>query len=200
LKRDEWNRKYARDDFLWSTEPARLLVAEADDLAPGRALDLACGEGRNAVWLAQKGWAVTAVDFSEVALAKARRLAQHRNVTVDWVAADLLDWRPSGTFDLVLVFFLQLPREERSIVLRKAASSVASGGTLLVLGHDLLNLTEGHGGPTDPEVLFTPDEVADELPELVVERAERVRRPVPAEGGAVAVDALVRATRRRRQT
>jgi len=194
MKREDWNRKYASPDFLWSTEPNRFLVAEVEGLSPGRALDLACGEGRNAVWLAQRGWQVTAVDFSEVALAKAKRLAQSRGMDVEWIAADLLDYRPPGTFDLIADLYLQLPPEERRLVLERASVALAPGGTLLVLGHDLSNLTDGYGGPTEAAVLFTPDDIVRDLPGLVVERSERVRRRIAIDDGErEAIDALVRA-------
>jgi len=191
-RREDWNRRYSETEFLWSAEPNRVLVSEVAGLPPGRALDLACGEGRNAVWLAGQGWQVTGVDFAEVGLARAAELARDRGVDVDWLRADLIEYpSPAGAFDLVCVLYLQLPAEELAIVLPRAAEALAPGGTLLVLGHDLTNLEEGHGGPRNPAVLFTPEDVAALLPELVVERAERVGRPV--EGGAVAIDALVRA-------
>jgi SAM-dependent methyltransferase len=198
VKREAWDSKYAGSEFLWTEEPNRFLVFELDGLAPGRALDLACGEGRNAVWLAQQGWLVTGVDFSQVALAKAAQLAESRGVEVEWVEADLLDYRPPAGLDLVVAFYLQVPAAERRLVLARAAEALAPGGTVLVVAHDLLNLTEGHGGPKEPEVLYTPDDVVGDLPGLDVERAERVRRPVPVDGGeAVAIDALVRAIRPR---
>ncbi len=192
MKREAWDRKYAGSELLWSAEPNRFLVSELTGLAPGRALDLACGEGRNAVWLAQQGWRVTGVDFSGVALEKAARLAESRDVAVEWVEADLLDYRPPPGLDLVAVFYLQILAAERSAVLGLAAAALAPGGTILVVGHDLLNLTEGHGGPQEADVLYTPDDVVADLAGLEVERAERVRRPV---GEAEAIDVLVRATR-----
>ena len=197
LTREDWDRRYAGAELLWTAEPNRVLVAEVADMAPGDALDVACGEGRNAVWLAERGWRVTAVDFSRVALAKGRRLAARRSVAVDWVSGDVVEHRPApAAFDLVVVLYLHLPPAERRIVLGRAARALAPGGTLLVLGHDLRNLTEGHGGPRDPAVLLQPDVVASELSGLFLERAERVRRP-PAAGGAgpPAIDALVRARR-----
>jgi SAM-dependent methyltransferase len=197
MEREDWDRKHGEAGPLFGVEPNRFLVAEVDGLEPGRALDLACGAGRNAVWLAEQGWAVTGADFSEVALANARRLAADRGVEVEWVEADLREWEPARqAFDLVAVLYLQLPAEERQSVLARAAEAVAPGGTLLVVGHDLQNLNGGHGGPQDPRVLFTPDEIAAELPGLEVEKAERVLRPVDTEEGEVqAIDALVRARR-----
>lgn len=166
-------------------------------LAPGRALDLACGEGRNAVWLAEQGWQVTGVDFSEVAIEKARRLATARKVEVEWLVADLLQFQlPSEAFELVLLFYLQLPAAERQQIVRAAADAVAPGGTLLLVAHDSRNLEQGYGGPKEPDVLYTAEEVIADLNGLEVERAELVERPVDApEGERVALDALVRAHR-----
>lgn len=197
MKRERWNEKWReRGDFA-RTEPNRFLVAELERLPPGRALDLACGAGRNALWLAERGWHVTGVDFSEVALAEARRRAAAANVDVEWVLADVTEWEPpAAAFDLVCVLYLQIPAEERRLVLASAAAALAPGGTLLVVGHHLLNLTEGHGGPSNPDVLYTEADVAADLPDLVVERAERVVRGVEdAEGAHEAIDALVRARR-----
>ncbi len=195
--RDYWDRRYERSDFVWTAEPNRFLVAEVEGLPPGRALDLACGEGRNAVWLAERGWKVTAVDFSEVGLAKAARLAASRGVEVEWAPADLLEYEPRpGTYDLVALLYLQVPAEELRLVLGRAAEALAPGGTLLLVAHDLANLTEGYGGPSSPEVLYTPADVVAGIPGLSVEKAERVRRPVEVDGEEhVAIDALVRAVK-----
>jgi SAM-dependent methyltransferase len=195
--REDWNERYARKELVWTAEPNRRFAAEVDGLEPGRALDLACGEGRNAVWLAERGWRVTGVDFSDVALAKAAELAASRGVDVDWVVADVLDHRPEArAFDLVAVLYLQLPRDELLHALETAAGALAPGGTLLVLGHDTTNLTHGHGGPKDASVLYTAADVVPALGELVVERAEAVERTVPlADGETVAIDAFVRAHR-----
>lgn len=195
--REDWNRRYAGKELVWTAEPNRRFAAEVGDLAPGRALDLACGEGRNAVWLAERGWTVTAVDFSDVALEKARRLAAARDVDVDWVLADVLEYEPEPrAFDLVVVLYLQLPRDELVRAISRAVEAVAPGGTLFVLAHDSANLTEGYGGPKDAAVLYTAEDVVPELGDLLVERAERVERIVALdEGEAVAIDALVRARR-----
>jgi SAM-dependent methyltransferase len=194
-----WDRRYEGRELVWTAEPNRFLVAEAEALAPGRAIDLACGEGRNAVWLAERGWQAVGADFSEVGLQKARELANRRGVNVEWVAADLLDYRPDPrAFDLVLVFYLQVPTAERLPILQAAAEAVAAGGTFLLVAHDSTNLEHGHGGPQDPAVLYTPDDVVDDLAGagLSVERAERVERPVHTpDGERIALDALLRARR-----
>jgi len=197
MDRAEWDCRYAGSEFLWSAEPNRFLVAEVSGLAPGRALDLACGEGRNAVWLARRGWRVTGIDFSEVAIEKARRLAGARKVEVEWLVADLLQWRfPSEAFELVILFYLQVPPGERHQLVRAAARAVTPGGTLLLVAHDSRNLEHGYGGPQEPAVLYTPEDVVPDLTGLEIERAELVERPVEtAEGERVALDALVRAHR-----
>jgi SAM-dependent methyltransferase len=194
----EWDERYAGSELLWRAEPNQFVAAEIAGLAPGAALDLATGEGRNAVWLAQQGWEVTGVDFSGAGLAKARKLAEERNVTVTWVQADLLEYEPPpSSFGLVLVAYVHLDAAGLRTVLGRAAAALAPGGTALVIGHDVSNLTDGVG-PQDPALLYTPDSIADGLAGLRVKRAERVRRPVgTAEGTRDAIDTLVRAIRPR---
>jgi SAM-dependent methyltransferase len=198
VERDDWNERYAGTELVWTASPNRFLVAEAEALTPARALDLACGEGRNAVWLAERGWRVTGVDFADVALAKATRLAAARGVEVEWVDADVRAWEPPAeAFDLVVLLYLQLPADERRVVHERAAAAVAPGGTLLVVAHHATNPAEGYGGPKDAAVLFTEDDVVADVPGLEIVRAERVRRPVATpDGEAVALDVLVRAERR----
>jgi SAM-dependent methyltransferase len=199
VDRHQWDERYGTDELVWRAEPNMFLVDEVAGMAPGRALDLACGEGRNALWLAERGWRVVAVDFSAAGLAKGRRLAARRDLEVEWVEADVLAWEPAPeSFDLVIVMYLQLPAEDLRRALGSAAAALAPGGTLLVVGHDRANLAEGFGGPPDSSVLYDPDQIASDVAGLVVERAERVRRPVETpEGVRVALDALVRAHRPR---
>jgi SAM-dependent methyltransferase len=195
VRREDWDRRYAEADLLWSATPNRFLVEEACDLPPARALDLACGEGRNALWLAELGWRVTAVDYSSVAIEKARDRAARAGASVDFACADLLEYMPeAGAYDLVLVLYLQLPAEQRRLVLSRAGASLAPGGTFLLIGHDLVNMTAGVGGPSDPDVLYTPEQIVGELPALEVEKAKRVLREV-ADADRPAIDALVRARR-----
>ncbi len=197
MSRDRWDGRYGTDELIWKADPNRFLVEELDALFPGRALDLACGEGRNALWLASKGWRVTGVDFSPAGLSKARRLAAERGLEVSWVEADVVEWQPEAAwFDVVVMLYLHLPAGQRRRVLAHAVAALAPGATLLVVGHDTSNLLEGTGGPQDPEVLYSPEEIVQDLPGLHIERAERVTRSVVEETGeATAIDALVRAVR-----
>lgn len=194
-----WNKRYAEQERVWSLAPNGWLAQEARDLPPGRALDLGTGEGRNAIWLAERGFAVTAVDFAEVGLAKAAHLAAERGVSVDWVAADVTTYTPSGWFDLVLIAYLHLPPDERRAVLARARQAVAPGGTFIYIGHDVSNIEHGQGGPQNPQVLCTPADIVAALPGFRIIKAEVARRPVaadPGHGGAqtgVALDTLVRA-------
>ncbi|HET9442336.1 MAG TPA: class I SAM-dependent methyltransferase [Acidimicrobiales bacterium] len=197
MDRDAWDARYAAAELVWTAEPNRFVVAELAGTEPGRALDLGCGEGRNAIWLASKGWTATGVDFSGAGLAKAHALAAGREVDVAWVQADLTRYEPpAGHFDLVLLAYLHLPAPQMAAVLASAAGALAPGGVLVVIGHDTTNIAEGHGGPQDPSVLYGPEDVAGALGALVVDKAERVRRPVETDAGLVhAVDVLVRAHR-----
>jgi SAM-dependent methyltransferase len=196
-----WDQRYDTAEFVWATEPNRFLPPEVEGLTPGRALDVACGEGRNAVWLATQGWDASGIDFSAVGLAKAAQLAEHAGVTCSWMVADVAQPRPADApagpqFDLVVLFYAQMGAEGRRNMLASSAQALAPGGTLLWVAHDLTNLTDGVGGPQSTDVLSGPDDVVADLtaavPELVVERAEVVRRPVPAPGGpdGATVDAL----------
>ena len=199
---DAWDLRYAASELLWSVEPNRFVAAECADLTPGAALDLAAGEGRNAIWLARRGWTVTAVDFSRVALDKGRTLAGEAPVT--WVRADVTRWRPDRTYDLVVIAYLQLPARQRRLAVRAGFEALAPGGTLLLVAHDSTNLTEGTGGPQDPEVLYTAEDVLADLTGHAFDtvRAERVPRQVEVDdehggvGTRTAWDVLVRLTRR----
>lgn len=195
-----WNERYAGTDLVWSAEPNRFLPPEVADLPPGRALDLACGEGRNAIWLARQGWQVVGVDFAEAAIATARRLAADAGVDVEWVVADVTTYEPPGTFDVAIAFYLQLVDEELVATLARMASATAPGGTVIVVGHHVDNLERGYGGPSSRSVLHDPVRIAEVLAGggLWVEHAVEVERPVDTpEGHRVALDSLVRAHRPR---
>jgi SAM-dependent methyltransferase len=200
MNHEAWNERYRVEGLVWGAEPNRF-VAEVlgPRRAAGGALDLACGEGRNAIWLAKRGWSVTAVDFSEVAIERARRLAASEDVEVDWLCADVTSYEPAARrFALVLVSYLQVRKAALRLVLDRAATALAPGGELLMIGHALSNLTQGVGGPRDPSVLWDPEEIAEQVRALGlrIDRCEEVLRPVAAEDGArEAIDVLVQARR-----
>lgn len=200
MDRNDWNTRYQAQDLLWGVEPNSFVAAEFGNVRPrGRALDLGCGEGRNAIWLASLGWTVTGIDYSDVALARARRLAAHQNVDVEWIEGDVTTFEPPrGVFHLVIISYLQVPGDERRTVLAHAVSALEPRGTLFMIGHALLNLTEGAGGPRDADVLWEPAEIHRELTALglSISRVQHVRRPFETpEGTKQAIDTLARAER-----
>jgi len=199
MDQELWDTRYGGEELVWTSRANQFLVAEVAGMKPGSAVDLACGEGRNSVWLAEQGWKVTGVDFSSAGLAKGRRLAEEHHVDVTWVHSPVETWTPPvDGFGLVAVFYLQLHQPARSAALSVAASAVAPGGTLLVVAHDIDNLTRGFGGPPNADVLYSVDEVVGvaRAAGLTVERAEQVPRIVDsATGPREAIDTLVRARR-----
>jgi 2-polyprenyl-3-methyl-5-hydroxy-6-metoxy-1,4-benzoquinol methylase len=195
-----WNARYAGSELVWSATPNQFVAAELASLTPGRAVDLAAGEGRNALWLASLGWEVTAVDFAEAGLEKGRTVAETLELEhpVTWQCADVLTWAADSPYDLALLAYLQLPAAERREAVRRAAAALRPGGTFFLVAHDTTNLTEGVGGPQEAAVLMTAEDVLDDLSgiDVDVQRAERVAREVPGpEGTRTAYDALVRAVR-----
>ena len=194
-RRQRWDERHAARDPIESVEPDPTLVEMCATLEPGRALDLGSGDGRNAIWLAQNGWRVTAVDFSAVAIERASARAAAAGADIEWRREDLLTWRPDpASFELVTLVFIHLPGDERRRVYAGAAAAVAPGGSLLVIAHDRANLVAGVGGPQDPDVLFTPSEITAELdPGFEIVRAETTRRG--SDRGPVPIDAVVVARR-----
>lgn len=199
-----WDERYAASELVWTAAPNQFVEAECAGLAPGAALDLACGEGRNAIWLARQGWRVVAADFSQVALDKGRALAG--DLPVSWRCEDATTWDPAAeglAVDLAVLAYLQLPAPERAAAVRHAFGALAPGGTLLVVAHDSSNLAEGTGGPQDPAVLYTAGDVLADLGDASydVVRAERVGREVTGDDGhggeatRTAWDCLVRVVR-----
>jgi SAM-dependent methyltransferase len=197
-KIEKWNERYASKEMVWSITPNRALVDEIGDLPPGRVLDLGAGEGRNSLWLASRGWHVTGVDFSENGLAKARQIAAKEQLDVQWICEDVTRFQPrQEAFDLVIVIFLQVPRDDRRLVIQNSITSLATGGHFVYIGHDVTNIELGIGGPQDPSVLCTPEDVTADLPGFQITRAEVVTREYePGHGGPelnTALDALVHA-------
>ena len=188
-QRDLWNDRYSERGTLWGAEPNVFVVDRLANVAPGRALDLGCGQGRNAIWLAARGHSVTAVDVSDVAVAQAAELAAEAGVEVDFLAADLQTWEPPETaFDLVLLAYIQAPPETRQAVHAKATRALAPGGVVCVVAHHRDNLEDGVGGPPRPDVLFDEAMLASDFADLDVIENSRVLRRVEKEG--ISADAI----------
>ncbi len=197
----DWDERYRDRELVWGSTPNVWVEREVTPLPRGRALDLACGEGRNSVWLARHGWRVTGVDFSTEAIGKSRALAEQQLGeldSVEWICANATSLELPAQYDLVLLVYLQLPEPERRAALSSAWSALAPGGTLLVIAHDSDNLAHGVGGPQDPSVLYSAEDVRADVvaldPEVRVETCDRVLRPVVG-SERPAVDALFRAVK-----
>lgn len=192
----DWDTRYTDRPMVWGEAPNRYVTEHATSLPRGRALDLACGAGRNAVWLATRGWEVTGADYSAVALHTAAQVGASAPKAVtarlSWVQRDAVSDDLGGPYDLVLHCYLHLPLPQRRVVLAKACAALAPGGVLLLVAHDATNPT---GGPQDPDVLYTPDDVVAELPaDFTVSRAEQALREVDG-APEPAVDCVVVARR-----
>jgi SAM-dependent methyltransferase len=198
-----WDERYAGTELVWSAGPNVWVEQHAAPLRAGRALDLGAGEGRHALWLAERGWTVTAVDFSQVGLDRVRALAEGREgldpSRVRTVRADLADYVPErGSYDLVVIAYMHLPVPARRVMLARAADALAPGGSLLVIGHDRASAGRGVGGPPDPDLLWTVDEALADLSGtgLTVDVAEQTTRIVTTdEGEREAVDTALIARR-----
>jgi SAM-dependent methyltransferase len=197
-----WDARYREHPTaIWSGNPNPVLKAEAANLAPGRALDAGCGEGADALWLAERGWQVDAVDVSQVALDRAAARGAERNLEVNWIHADLLNDPPQAdAYDLVNAQYMQLPQQERRVMYAALADAVRLGGTLLIGAHDPSDLHSSIRRPNVPELFFTADQVAADLEnerwEVLVAEA-RPRPAVDAEGKTVSVsDTVLRARRK----
>ncbi|MFO7249723.1 MAG: methyltransferase domain-containing protein [Actinomycetes bacterium] len=200
-----WEARYSAADRVWSGRPNRQLVAEAADLRPGEALDAGCGEGADAIWLAERGWRVTAVDFAAAALRRGERQAESLGAEIAgrirWRQEDLTVWTPpERRFDLVNAEYVHFPPGRREPFFRSLAAAVAPGGTLLVVGHHPADLEANLSRPPVPELFFTAEDVAAVLDPAEWEIEVAAARPVPATDRdgrpATAYDAVLRARRR----
>lgn len=197
--RDAWNARYAARSHLYGSGPNETIVDQVTRLAPGRALDMACGQGRNAVWLAGRGHEVTALDISDVAIAQASDFADVAGVAVEFRAIDVVrEWIPEpGSFELVVLAYLQLPPTTRRTAHAKAQRALADGGTIVLVAHHADNMTSGVGGPPMPEVHYREDQLAEDFGSLSIELNEKVLRAVDVEGGVRhAHDVVLVATKR----
>ncbi|WP_182353059.1 class I SAM-dependent methyltransferase [Flaviflexus huanghaiensis] len=202
---EQWDARYGSSRPVWSGSPNPLLMETAQERIPGVALDIGAGEGADAIWLAERGWTVHAVDLSSVALASAASHAEAAGVEerIKWMHRDVEAWSPqSGAYDLVSVHFLHLPSERREKVFRGLGEAVAPGGTLLIVGHHPSDLNAGVKRPSGEGLLFTPESVAElfdssDWETLACEA--RPRTPKSSDGRETTVhDSLFYARRRHR--
>ena len=197
---DAWDERYATADLVWSSTPNQFVAELVGPMPPGRALDVAAGEGRNAIWLVERGWTVVATDFSPVAVERMRRIADERlhdrASALTARVADATVPPPAGVpgYDLVLFSYLQLPDDEWLLALRAGVDATAPDGRVVIVMHALRNLTEGYGGPPHAEVLHDPDDVMAAVTDLPVEveSATLRTRVVPTDDGErAALDTVV---------
>ncbi len=168
LDRDFWEQRYRSHPTVWSGNPNAHLVSEAADLTPGTALDVGAGEGADALWLAQRGWQVTAADISTVALDRGASHAAAAGpdvaARIEWLQADLTTWDPKPlTYDLVSAQFMQPPLAQRASIFGRLAASVAPSGSLLIVGHHASDLDTTVPRPPIAELYFTAADIADLL-------------------------------------
>lgn len=199
-----WDERYGSKERVWSGNPNPHLVTTVAGRTPGDALDVGCGEGADAIWLAAQGWRVTGVDVSTVALRRAAAVAAEQSEQladrIAWQQVDVLAWDPApARYDLVSAQFMHLPRPALEALHRRLAAAVRPGGTLLIVGHHPSDLDTTIGRPRLPELMFTAEQVAATLDERDWDiRAEtRGREVTDPDGNAVTIhDAVLTAARR----
>ena len=192
-----WPERHAAAAMAWDTTPNQFVVAACRKLRPGRALDLGAGEGADAVWLAGRGWQVTAVEQDTVQVGRIQSRSALLNHPVDAIVGDAVGYRPrAASFDLILLSYLQLPEYQLRLAFKNVVPGLAPGGRVLVVAHDASNLDRGWGGPLDPGLLTSHEMVAALLTGLglQVQRADVVRREVLTGAGLrIALDHVVAA-------
>ena len=201
----DWDERYGSKGPIWSGEPNPQLVAEASELAPGAALDVGCGEGADAIWLARRGWRVTGLDISGVALSRAAAAANRAGSDVaeriTWLREDIAAWAPPAAgYDLVSAQFMQLPEPARSALHRQLVAAVGPGGVLLVVGHSVSDLHTGAQRPPNPERFFAATDIAAQLNQKewdILTAEARPREALDPDGHPITVRDEVLAARRR---
>lgn len=182
-QRDLWNERYEEKGSVWGAEPNQFVAERLGGIEPCRVLDLGSGQGRNAIWLARQGHAVTAIDVSDVATRQAAELAARAGVDVTFVAADLEEWEPEeAAFDLVLLAYMQAPASIRKALHAKAGRALVPGGRVFLIAHHKDNLDGGVGGPPVREMLFDEAEVAADFAGFAVDENTKVLRHVDKAG------------------
>jgi len=189
-----WNEEYKKNNEPW-TKPDEVFVKEIQSLEPGTAIDIGAGEGANAIYLARKGWKVTAFDYAEEGVKTIKKMAEQKNVEIQTIVGSIMDYEFKDRFDLVLVVHLHLGPDERPVMLANAVKALATGGTFIFIG------VEPYEGMDESyKDQFAPtDEIAgiiSKIPDIKIEKAEVIHRVISYPGGSEEVDSiLIRATR-----
>lgn len=196
---DEWDARYSEPGgALWSGRPNGRLVVEVAGLTPGQALDVGCGEGADAIWLARNGWTVVAIDISAVAVERGQAAAELAGVAVEWICADALRTGfPAGSFELVSLQYPALPKAAGELAVRELLNAVRPGGLLLAVYHDLDNEHREHmkSRGVDPADYVDADDLGRLLDnDFTVERLVEPRIDPPADNPHIA-DVILRARR-----
>lgn len=189
-----WDRRYRDAERIWSQNANALLVDFATGLAPGRALDVGAGEGRNAIWLARSGWRVTALDVSKVALERAAQRAEEEGVELECVAGDWREYTPPSPVELAVISFMHPHPGERTTMFERARESLVPGGHLFTVGVDLAE--HGRRGPPDAERLYTPERLREALSAFELVRCESVAYEGESRDGRRSVRDVVAIARR----
>lgn len=197
-----WDQMFDKDDFVYGTQPSQFMVAQQDWLRAGQtALAIADGEGRNSVFMAEKGLQVTAMDSSQVGIAKAKKLAENRSVDVDFQHIDLREWDwQADRYDLVAAVFIQFAGPNfRSEIFAGMVKTLKPGGILLLHGYTPKQVSYGTGGPPVPELMYTQEMLANAFSETEILRLEEYETELQEGEGHSGMSALIDLVARKRQ-
>jgi SAM-dependent methyltransferase len=200
MQAPEWDARYGEHEgSMWSGRPNGRLVREVGDIAPGRALDVGCGEGADAIWLARRGWDVAAIDVSNVAIDRARQRAEQSGASVEWICGDALQMAfPTCAFDLVSMQYPALPKSAGEPALQTLLDTVRPAGVLLVVYHDLDDEHREHmkARGIDPSDYFSADDLRRLLDDrFAIELDATEARIDPPPGTPHIADVVLRARR-----
>ncbi len=174
-----WDQRYAESEYVYGTNPNEFFKKELDNLTPGKLLLPAEGEGRNAVYAAEKGWIVSAFDQSEEGRKKAQLLAASRDVTIDYKIRDLeaLDYTP-GHFDAIALVFVHTSSLKRKVIHRNLIKFLKPGGTLILIGYSKEQLQYNSGGPKEESMLFSLEELKEDFADMQIHSIEHLEKEI----------------------
>lgn len=165
--KEKWNNRYNSEEYFFGTEPNDFLKNEIEKLSPGKALFIGDGEGRNSVYAATQGWKVDCIDISDIAKQKAERLAKKNNVGINYEVSDALEYNyPTQTYDAIAIIYFHVNTELREEFSVKMMNSLKPNGTIILLVYDEDHIKNGNGGPSDPDLLYSLSEIAENFIEL----------------------------------